>query len=87
MLTTGSNFYLWRRTIAERNRKSTPAFVPVVIKDTPRVDGLPIEICLAAGRRVRVRAGCDRTLLADVLAVLEGRSMTNAQSRLFLRSW
>jgi hypothetical protein len=70
---TESSFYLWRRTLAERDRESTPAFVPVVITDAPRVEASPIEIRLAGGQRVRVRAGCDRKLLADVLAVLEGR--------------
>jgi transposase-like protein len=70
---TESSFYLWRRTIAKRDRASTPAFVPVVIKDAPRVDGSPIEIRLAGGQRVCVWAGCDRKLLADILAVLEDR--------------
>lgn len=69
-----SSFYLWRRTIAERDRETAPAFVPVVITDVPHTSDSPIEIRLARGRRVRVRAGCDRTLLADVLAILEGRS-------------
>jgi hypothetical protein len=74
---TESAFYLWRRTIAERDRAATamPAFLPVVIeRPSGRGDEAPIEIRLANGRRVRVRSGCDRTLLADVLAILEGHS-------------
>ena len=30
----------------------------------------PIDIRVVEGHRVRVRSGCDRTLLADVLAML-----------------
>ncbi len=74
------SFYAWRRTIAERDRHArpapaqplaTPAFLPVAVVDglTSRHDS-PIEIRLVDGRRVRIRAGCDRTLLADVLAIL-----------------
>jgi hypothetical protein len=39
--------------------------------DPPAVHNeTPIDIHLADGHRVRVRAGCDRLLLADVLALL-----------------
>jgi transposase len=71
------SFYSWRRTIAERDRhdKATPgqppAFLPVAVVETPsRRHDSPIDIRLADGRRVRVRAGCDRALLADILAIL-----------------
>jgi transposase-like protein len=74
------SFYAWRRTIAERDRQgkpaspqpiAAPAFLPVAVVDGPaRLHDSPIEIRLVDGRRVRIRAGCDRTLLADVLAIL-----------------
>jgi transposase len=74
------SFYSWRRTIAERDRHdkpmrgqpdAAPAFLPVAVIETPsRRHDSPIDIRLTDGRRVRVRAGCDRTLLADVLAIL-----------------
>jgi transposase-like protein len=73
------SFHTWRRTIAERDRQGkpvpqplgAPAFLPVAVVDGPaRLHDSPIEIRLVDGRRVRIRAGCDRTLLADVLAIL-----------------
>ena len=83
---TESAFYFWRRTIAERDHQAEsdhiaerdhqarPAFVPVVMADPPTsTSDTPIEIRLANGRRLRVRAGCDRALLADVVTLLEGR--------------
>jgi hypothetical protein len=72
------SFYFWRQEIAKRDRESAarpnpaPAFVPVAVIDptaAPRSD-TPIDIRLVGGHRVRVRSGCDRRLLADVLAVL-----------------
>jgi hypothetical protein len=70
-------FHYWRRTIAERDRETrratpAPAFVPVAIVGPPAADA-PIDIRLAVGHRVRVRAGCDRELLAAVLGLLGGR--------------
>ena len=71
---TESAFYFWRRTIAERDREAKPAFVPVVLADEPSpTSDSPIEIRLANGRRLRVRSGCDRRLLADIVALLEAR--------------
>ena len=74
------SFFAWRRTIAERDRRgkptsdqpiAAPAFLPVAVVDgPPQPHDSPIEIRLVDGRRVRIRAGCDRTLLADVLAIL-----------------
>jgi transposase-like protein len=75
------SFYSWRRTIAERDHDGeaassppplgAPAFLPVAVVDRPtRLPDSPIEIRLVDGRRVRIRAGCDRALLADVLAIL-----------------
>jgi transposase-like protein len=69
-----SAFYFWRRTLAERDRHAEPAFVPVRVIDAPATSSSsPIDIYLAGGRRVRVRAGCDRELLAALVELLEGR--------------
>jgi transposase-like protein len=75
------SFYAWRRTFAERDRLgktatpqpvATPAFLPVAVVDGPtRLPDSLIEIRLVDGCRVRIRAGCDRALLADVLAILD----------------
>jgi hypothetical protein len=79
-------FYFWRREIAARDdeRHATsaadisathpePAFVPVtLVESLPRADS-SIDIRLRSGHRLRVRAGCDRQLLSEVVALLEGR--------------
>lgn len=71
------SFYGWRREIARRDREQattpTPGFVPVTLVESPRTDDGAIDIRLRGGQRLRVRVGCDRRLLADVVAVLEGR--------------
>ena len=86
-----TSFFYWKKEIAKRDRESapaaatatgpsTPAFVPVAVIDSPvHRDETPIDIRLAEGHRVRVRSGCNRDLLADVLTVLsrpvtEGRA-------------
>ena len=86
-----TSFYFWRQELARRDRDAAhsvatsaappaPAFVPVAVIDPPTGrDEAPIDIRLAEGHRVRVRSGCDRDLLADVLMVLrrpatEGRA-------------
>lgn len=71
-------FHYWRRTIADRDRQTrpatpAPAFVPVTVVGPSPAAGSPIDIRLAGGQRVRVRAGCDRDLLAAVLSLLGGR--------------
>jgi transposase-like protein len=74
------SFYSWRRTIAERDRQAAPAFLPVAVVDAPaQPHHSPIEIRLADGRRVRVRTGCDRALLADVLAILHAAPKPEAR--------
>jgi transposase-like protein len=74
---TESAFYAWRRAIRQRDRDSShtaPAFLPVTVVDRPtQSTGSAIDIFVTDGRRVRVRPGCDRELLATVLAVVEGR--------------
>ena len=58
---------------------ATPSFLPVhVVGPTSECPDMAeatrgVEIVLAQGRTVRVRAGFDRQTLADVLAVLEAR--------------
>lgn len=55
-------------------RGSTPSFLPVqVVGPGVAETSQGVEIILAQGRAVRVRAGFDRQTLADVLAVLEAR--------------
>lgn len=70
-----ASFYAWRRTLAHRDQEATaptlPAFVPVVVTEVPVTTEVPLELCWPDGRCLRIRAGCERTLLADVLAVLE----------------
>lgn len=78
-----TSFYFWRTEIAKRDReaaaepKAAPAFVPVAVIDAPVIGDAPLDIRLAQGHRIRVRAGCDRVLLADVIRLLrdsaEGR--------------
>jgi hypothetical protein len=85
-----TSFNFWRKEIAKRDRASAatplpsptavppaPAFVPIAVVDSPteRRTEAPIDIRLADGHRVRVRSGCDRGLLADVLAILERRPL------------
>jgi hypothetical protein len=86
-----TSFFYWKKEIARRDREAvctsaaaastmppTPAFVPVSIIDPPaHRHETPIDIRLADGQRVRVRSGCDRALLADVLALLR-RPTTHA---------
>ena len=83
------SFYSWRRTIAQRDRRvksapdesiTPPAFVPVAVVAGPsRLPDSAIEIRLVDGRRVRVRAGCDRALLADVLDILHATPPSEAR--------
>jgi hypothetical protein len=69
-------FYFWRTEIAKRDREAAaepnpaPAFVPVAVIDAPAGRDEPIVIRLAGGHRVRIRSGCDRVLLADVIRLL-----------------
>ena len=56
------------------SRGDMPSFLPVrVMEDAVAAATHGVEIVLAHGRTVRVRAGFDRQTLADVLAVLEVR--------------
>ena len=84
------SFYAWRRIMSQRDQvihpapdptpSPEPAFLPVAIVDSkPRRDTTPIDIRLANGSRIRVRSGCDRSLLADVLAILHTPTTTEAR--------
>jgi hypothetical protein len=72
-----AQFWWWRRRLAEQRepleKRAAPAFVPVTIVGAASSLSAAIDIKLTNGHRLRVRAECDRRLLADVVAVLEGR--------------
>jgi transposase len=73
-----NQLYAWRKELREAANEATEArgpapvdFVPVVIAEEPvvaRASGIEIEL---AGARVRVSAGVDPALLADVLRTLK----------------
>jgi transposase-like protein len=79
------SFYSWRTILRERDRLAptkqsvTPAFLPVAVVDPPVAPvEPPLEIHLdgLGGRRsLRIRNGCDRRLLADVLALLQNPAL------------
>lgn len=75
-----SQFWFWKRRLAGKLNAATatrtnsePAFLPVTVLEASATTSPAIDIRLANGHRVRVRSGCDRRLLADVVAVLEGK--------------
>jgi transposase len=72
-----SQFWWWRRRLAGEFEtvlaEPGPAFMPVTIVEPPASASAAIDIRLTSGHRLRVRAGCDRKLLTDVIALLEGR--------------
>jgi len=77
-----TSFYFWRAEIAKRDREAAAepkaaaaAFVPVAVIDSPARRESPIDVRLVGGHRVRIRSGCDRELLADVLKLLHGESV------------
>ena len=82
------SFYAWRRIIADRDQaervaataaaqhpthQPQPAFLPVTVVATSTPADAPIDIRLRSGQRLRVRSGCDRQLLADLITLLEGK--------------
>lgn len=71
------SFYFWRRSLDKGKGHaagSRPEFVQVRVQASPLPAAeSPIEIQVTDNRVIRVRSGCDRQLLVDVLAVLEGR--------------
>ena len=84
------SFYAWRTIISERDQVTRPecdavpspepAFLPVTFSEPQaRHRDAAIDIRLANGSRIRVRSGCDRSLLADVLAMLHASARTEAR--------
>lgn len=69
---TESQFYAWRRTIAERDGEASPSFVPVVVSDEPTSDA-SIAIELAGGRVLKLSASTPAAWLAELLLALEAR--------------
>lgn len=72
-----SNFYAWRRTIAERDAEATPpkkrpAFVPAIVTDGPRREA-SIVVELAGGRRLRLPPSTSVCRLARLVHALEVR--------------
>jgi hypothetical protein len=80
-------FYWWRRALARREAEASQlvpvqassesqpatAFVPVRLTEGSPAKADPvIEILLTNGRRVRLQGVVERSMLAEVLAVLEG---------------
>ena len=71
------NFYQWRKLLSGRDREarstsSAHLFVPVEVAGV--VADSRIEIVLVGGQRVYVPTGFDFPTLAQVVALLEGRS-------------
>jgi transposase len=67
-------FYWWRRELALRDAdQAATAFVPVrLTEDSPSKSEPVIEILLTSGPRILLRGSVERSMLAEVLAVLEG---------------
>lgn len=71
-----SNFYAWRRTIGERDKKARPAeppaFLSAVVTSSPASE-TPITIELAGGRRLRMPESTSVERLAKLVHALEMR--------------
>jgi hypothetical protein len=78
-----NTFYDWRRRLeADSAVIAAPAFLPVRVVERERCalpvalpsagcDGVPLEIVVAGGQRVVVRAGFDAQTLQEVILALE----------------
>jgi hypothetical protein len=73
----GSSFFYWRRRLA--NRPAAPDFVEAKVVAVPVAAraAVVIEVRLRGGRRIRVRRGFDRALLAEIVTTLEGLPATS----------
>ena len=69
---TESQFYAWRRTIAERDDEPSkaPSFVPVVVSDQVPSDG-SIAIELVGGHVLKLPATTPAAWLAELVQALE----------------
>jgi transposase len=70
-------FYVWRRTLAERD-SATVHFVPVQVAAESKPTAADasagaVELVLGAGRHLRIGPGFDGPTLTRLLALLEGR--------------
>jgi hypothetical protein len=66
-----ASFFAWKRRL--RLAAPTNGFVEVrAVAEGRDVSAGRIEVWLAGGRRLGVRAGFDRDLLAELIGVLEG---------------
>jgi transposase len=78
---TETTFYYWQRAIAQRDRENdsaaagTPAFVPLVLTQVTG-DARPerIVLRLRGGRRMRLPAGMEVGLVAQLVHAIEGSS-------------
>jgi hypothetical protein len=76
-----SSFFAWKRrlvsssagALAASPAGTVPDFVEAIISD-PRCHAGSIQVRLRGGRRVLLRRGFDRDLLAEVVAFFEARS-------------
>lgn len=74
-----AGFYWWRRELKGREVSGQTQFVPVRVTDASGETGEShlgsyIAIVLAGGRQIHLYGQVDRQVLADVLAVVEGRA-------------
>ena len=67
-----SNFYLWRRRLAQPPTSNEPKIVPIRVARPP-APATPIELALPSGTVVRFPADARPELLVAVLRGLEGR--------------
>ena len=74
-----SSFFAWKRRLGLS--AGAPAFVEATVAAAPSVPSAGrragvVEVRLRGGRRVRVGRGFDASLLAEVVATLEGMGGT-----------
>jgi hypothetical protein len=71
-----SALYVWKRRL--RGADTPPAFVEARLAASSssgvHAGSGAVQVCLRGGRRVIVRPGFDRDLLAEVVSVMEGLS-------------
>ena len=71
---SGSNFYLWRRRLAQPTTPASnqPTIVPIRVTPTPAL-ATPIELSLPSGIVLRLPADTRPELIVAILRGLEGR--------------
>ena len=71
---SGSNFYLWRRRLAQPPppAPNRPAVVPIRVTPPP-APATPVELALPSGTVVRLPADARPELIVAILRGLEGR--------------